>query len=196
MLNVGYLLSVDWGKEVRKRRCCAVDIQKKAFRMLDESILTFRRLLEIGREYSGSQRTLISLDLAIGVPADVLRRANASSGANPLKFLDWIASKNLDSEFWNETNVAANWSPDHPFISVPAGAGELDKFHNKAGHDLKRRVDRKYGGKSPLIVNGIPSTVGSGTRCFWRELHLHLQGKRDFGLWSRCSIGLAPRAGI
>ncbi len=189
ILKIGYLLCADWGKEVQKRRCCVVDIQKREFRMLDEPTLTFGRLLEIGREYAGyqqaqqAQQILISLDLAIGVPSKVLQDANASSRSKPLNFLDWIASKKLDSEFWNETNIAADWSPDRPFISVPGGEGELGKFHTVAGHNLKRQVDNTYGGKSPFIVNGIPGTVGSGTRCFWRELHPHLQGKRDFGLW-------------
>jgi hypothetical protein len=183
ILKIGYLLCADWGKEVWKRRCCAVDIQKKELKLLDERNLTFERLLGIGREYGEAHQTLISLDLAIGVPAQVLQHSRATSDAMPLRFVDWIASKKLDSEFWNETKVAAEWSSDRPFISVPGGEGELGKFHIVAAHKLKRSVDEKYGGKSPFIVNGIPGTVGSGTRAFWRELHPYLQAKRDFGLW-------------
>ena len=117
------------------------------------------------------------------MPSEFLGLARESYASKDPNFLEWLSLTELDSAFWDETKQVGEWCAERPFISVPKGDGALRKFYEVAGHDLKRRSDRAYGGKSPFIVSGIPGTVGSGSRSFWRELHPHLQGERAFGVW-------------
>ena len=48
---------------------------------------------------------------------------------------------------------------------------------------MLRRIDGATGGKPVFAVSGIPGTVDSGTREFWRELGPLLSGRREFSVW-------------
>ncbi len=178
-----FLVSADWAKDLAKRVCCCADIQARRVSFPQVSV-TFDSLLELARPYALRGPTILSLDLAMGVPKEFLKLAAEASSSHPNSgFLPWLASQKLSSNFWTEVHSSYEWSVARPFLSVPPGTGSLRAFQKKAGHDLRREIDRCFQGKSPFIVSGIPGSVGSGTRSFWRELAPHLAHARDFGIW-------------
>lgn len=182
-MKIAELLSADWSKDAKKRACCRVEVGVRRVSFLDESDLTFERLLQHASSEATDGITCISLDLAIGVPAAFLERYRLENASEGCGFLAWLARHHDDECFWLETNRHAEWSTARPFIAVPKGKGSLTAFKTAAGHDLRREIDRDFGAKSPFIVSGIPGTVGSGTRSFWRELAPKLSGDRDFRVW-------------
>jgi hypothetical protein len=172
------LYAADWARDEGNRVCARVDVDKRTVTFVDNMRLTFASLLDLVRRES-TGRSLLSFDLAIGIPAEL----RFSDGEPTNSFLDWIKHHSNNNDFWRETKDSEIWSTSKPFISVPAGNGALTKFTDKAGCNLKRSFDKQFQGKSPLIVSGIPGTVGSATRSFWRELVEFLGAERDFSIW-------------
>jgi hypothetical protein len=179
-----YLLCADWAKEGEKRVCYVADVVEKTIKLLDASNLTLSSLLEHAARYANDGKVLLSFDVAIGVPsAFFVRVQKEKKWAHCQNFLEWLATIDLDSDFWIETKNAAEWNAAKPFISVPAGKGSLTAFNNALGRSLRRNIDVRFGGKSPFIVNGFPGTVGSATRSFWKELIPILTPTKTFSVW-------------
>lgn len=183
VLKISHLLCADWSKDVRKRQCCHVDIANRKFSFLEDSGLTFEKLLAIAAAFGPECSTVLSLDLALGIPRPVIDQYCQAFGLADCSFLNWLFTNHRDEKFWEETAEHDEWKSTKPFISIPPGKGSLTAFREAARHDLLRQVDREYGAKSPLIVSGVPGTVGSGTRSLWKELAPMLAAKREFSIW-------------
>ena len=160
-----------------------MDVAHRKLRHLDEADLSLARLLARAKSHKRQEKILLSFDLALGVPEPLWQRIRRVQRWKECStFLDWLSVLDVETEFWLETKSSQQWSPERPFISVPPGKGSLTAFREAAGHDLLRNIDRQCRAKSPLIVSGIPGSVGSGTRNFWQELIPLLQ-ERAFGVW-------------
>ncbi len=160
-----------------------MNVSRRTVKLLDESEFSLAKLLARARSHNNQEKILLSFDLALGVPDHLwqrIKRVRRWKECNT--FLDWLSDLDTETEFWIETKSSQQWSPERPFISVPPGKGSLTAFREVAGHDLLRDIDRRCGAKSPLIVSGIPGSVGSGTRSFWKEL-TPLLPRRCFGVW-------------
>ncbi|MEM6689985.1 MAG: DUF429 domain-containing protein [Planctomycetota bacterium] len=182
-MTIAELLCADWSKDAKKRVCCRVEVSSRRVSFLNESNLTFETLLHHASLNASSTPVCLSLDLAIGVPKAFLELCNSAKDTKSQGFLEWLSSHHAVDSFWAETDRHEDWSKSRPFIAIPKGKGSLTAFKTAAGHDLRREIDRNFGAKSPFIVSGIPGTVGSGTRSFWRELAPKLARERSFRIW-------------
>ena len=72
---------------------------------------------------------------------------------------------------------------DRPWFAVAPGPGGLNAFANQVDGGMLRAIEAATGAKPVFAVSGIPGTVGSGTRAFWKELIQELSGGRDFAVW-------------
>lgn len=112
---------------------------------------------------------LIGVDAAIGVPREVVLQYRQDYGQPQANFLDWIDWLFLQGEPDHPVQSPDRWHYSRPFIAIPPGKGSRSAFP-KAGIPLHRGVEAGLNANSPLIVSGIPGTVGSGSRELWREL--------------------------
>lgn len=183
MAKPDHVLVADWGKDVAKRVVYRVDTAARVVTHVEppEAGWTVERLVAAGTRLSGS--VLVLIDVAIGVPRglfDALRRAGHRGARNMAELLRACA--------WAETAGDARrheeWSVARPYIHVPKGRGALTRFAEVAsrhGVRLHRAIDREAGGRSPLVLSGIPGTVGSGSR---DVLHgLGALDPKNVGIW-------------
>ncbi len=126
---------------------------------------------------------LVGIDAALGVPAPLVEAMRTEfKGVRPgfIPWVQWLFSNGSPDE---PVNTPGEWSPARPFIAVPPGKGSKLAF-SKAGIQMHRGVEHGLNANSPLIVSGIPGTVGSGSRELWRELAscLH-KDSLAFNIW-------------
>lgn len=182
----GILLAADWGKESKKRAVYKADVSRRAIERVDGTTWSLERLLTSAREavQAGKGPVIISLDLVLGAPEPYFRQAQRVDRWQGVRnFIDWLPLLSSNATFWQEVKKADEWSVQRPFFAVPKGKGALKAFYEKAGYDLRRRVDVRCRSKCPFIVSGIPGSVGSGTRCLWKELVPLAGNERDFKVW-------------
>ena len=96
-------------------------------------------------------------------------------------FVEWLASLAPCGGFFGESVSAEEWVPERPWFRVPPGPGGLNGYKARVRGGMLRGIERATAGKPAL--SGIPGTVGSGTREFWRELAPLLRERRDFSVW-------------
>lgn len=180
-MSIHTMIAVDWSARPEKRAAFRADLGTGLVTPLAMSGgLHWEALFDAAAE---AGPTLLAIDVAIGVPA-ALVEARADGVHRRAGFLDWLRSRAADETFWQATADPRLWSPRRPFIQVPPGRGSLTRFQQAAGCDLRREVDRRFVAKSPLIVSGIPGSVGSASRSFWRFLAAQLdRPERPFRVW-------------
>ncbi|MYH26630.1 MAG: hypothetical protein F4156_15535 [Holophagales bacterium] len=129
----------------------------------------------------------MGVDLALGLPQSYWELVVAEPRyGQPATFIDWLEQLADDSGFFDPANTVPNsehWRVDRPWFQVPGGPGSRTSFTEKVDDGFCRRIERNTGANPLFIVRGIPGTVGSGTRDFWRELAPHLSGDRNFRIW-------------
>lgn len=187
------IICVDWSKHAANRAAWIADVATASLSPLVVEP-TVRSLIAHATLLPG--RTLIGIDAALGIPRPYLVAAKTALPPwdEVETFPAWLRLASADPRFVEANKQASDWRPDRPFIAVPGGKGSLRAFWERAGGELRRKVDVATGGKSPFIVSGIPGTVGSGSRALWVELLPLLDPPRDFGLWpfdDRASLAAA-----
>jgi len=174
---------VDWSKDPGKRRAWVAEIGMRRVAPAEDVEPTLASLVGFARALPG--RTVLAIDAALGVPRryleDARRTVPAWSGAED--FLTWLALAMEQPSVLREVRSAAEWRPERPFLSVPAGKGSLDAFWSRCGGELLRAIDVATGAKSVFVVSGIPGTVGSGSRALWVELAALLGSAPDLAIW-------------
>lgn len=167
------LLVADWSKEVGKRVAYHVDVVGRAIRRTDPPAggWTIQGLVDAASQHGNSVMVLI--DVAIGLPAGLFKAMRDLSGESAKgHFLNFLRD-HLSGEWLGDVQFHGDWSIRSPYMHVPKGDGSLTEFKNKAaefGVCLRRAIDLEAGGRSPLILSGIPGTVGSGSRQVIRAL--------------------------
>ena len=123
------------------------------------------RLVEAASRLTGP--TLVLVDVAIGLPAglfDAMR--TAAERRDVVHVIDLLRAR-LPGDWFGEANQPEDWSIRSPYIRVPKGDGSLTAFVSSAsaqGVNIRRAIDADTAARSPLILSGIPGTVGSGSR--------------------------------
>lgn len=140
--------------------------------------------MDLAADLPGNGPVLVGVDLVLGVPTGFWKLVQeVSRGHPPESFVHWLGSLDPDGEFFETAMNPDEWRVSRPWFKVKAGPGGLRSFTGKTADGMLRRVDVATGAKPVFAVSGIPGTVGSGTRDFWRELAPHLSGDRNFGIW-------------
>lgn len=177
------MLVADWGIKPGKRVVYEVDVDHRTIKRRsdpDAAGWTVQKLAAeaqeiVSRPNRRVDRCLIALDVAIGFPAGLLTLMIQNAGqeyGNP-NLAGYLRNPPNGASQPGESGEAHQWSWERPYIRVPAGDGALTAFRETAsnfGVTLTRAVDEMTGGRSPLILSGIPGTVGSGSREVLREL--------------------------
>ena len=183
---LSYFLSVDWSKFAGKRSVYLCDVRRRRVKRCDPpgAGWNLAALLDFSDDLSRDGSVLIGMDVVLGVPKGYWRLIldDRRRGA-PKNFVDWLSSRCEFAGFFETVADPADWSVNRPWFKVRKGAGGLTAFTNKVRGGMRRRIDAATGGKPVFAVSGIPGTVGSGTRDFWRELAPHLSLDRRFKIW-------------
>lgn len=167
------VLVADWGIRGDKRVVYRVNVAKRYVTRLNppEGGWCTVRLVDTAVQLGGS--VLVLIDVAIGLPLGLFNAMREACGhANIGHFMDFLRA-HLPGEWLGDVHFQENWSVRTPYIHVPPGNGALTGFENAAsefGVCLRRAIDQVTGGRSPLILSGIPGTVGSGSRNVIRSL--------------------------
>ena len=183
--QAAFFLSADWSKEARKRSVHMVDVNERHIRYAECGGWNLAELLALAREHAHQGPVLIGIDVAIGLP-DCYWRALLHSGRHgrPASFVEWLGRQDPGSDFFRRVRSSSEWRINRPFFHVPKSKGAMKSFEDRLAGGLRRRIEVKTGAKPLFAVSGIPSTVGSATRAFWKELVPLLRaGDRDFAVW-------------
>jgi hypothetical protein len=182
-----FFVSADWSKDPGKRSVYVADPRKRLIYREARAGWAFGSLMALARRLSEQGSVLVGVDLVLGVPQSYWELVLAEPRYDqPATFIDWLRGLGGNSEFFDSANVVKDhdrWRVDRPWFHVPPGPGSLTSFKKKADDGFLRRIDRATGAKPLFIVSGVPGTVGSGTRDFWRELSSCLASDRDFRVW-------------
>ena len=182
-----FFVSADWSKNPRKRSVYVADLSERLIYREARSDWALPSLMALSRQLSEQGPVLVGVDLVLGVPQSYWKLVLAESRhRQPATFIDWLSGLRSNSGFFDPSKRVKDhreWRVERPWFHVPRGPGGLTSFKEKAEDGFLRRIDRTTGAKPLFIVSGIPGTVGSGTRDFWRELTPHLSGHRDFRIW-------------
>lgn len=124
--------------------------------------------------------TLVAVDAVLGFPTAFGARTPCDGF---LETLPW-----LEEEGGLTTRVieAADWSPRRPLFAVPAGAGGLTGFLDRAGGRsvIYRQVERALRANPVFATSGIPGSVGSGSMVLWEQiLRIRRHSGPDFEIW-------------
>ena len=183
----GFFVSADWSKNPKKRSVYVADLSKRLIYRKARPDWALGSLMELATQLAERGSALVGVDLALGVPASywelVLGRPRYGQ---PTTFVHWLEQLRNDGGFFDPAHTVRNheqWRVDRPWFHVPPGTGSLTSFKAKADDGFLRRIDRTTGAKPLFIVSGIPGSVGSGTRDFWRELTHSLGDERNFAIW-------------
>ena len=180
-----FFLSADWSKKAKKRSVHVADVHERRIRCAECGGWNLAKLLASARERAHRGPVLIGIDLAIGLPDRYWRTLRCSGRhGRPASFVEWLGQRDPDSDFFRRVRSPSEWRVDRPFFHVPEGKGGRKSFEEKLDGGFYRRIDTKTGAKPLFAVSGIPGTVGSATRAFWKELIPLLRaGDRDFAVW-------------
>lgn len=181
-----YFISADWSKDPGKRSVYIADLQKRHIRKGKPSgaFWNLDALLEKSRDLSQEGPVLIGIDAVLGVPEGYWHSVlDERRRCPPETFVDWLSGIDVSGEFFETVVDPYDWSVARPWFKVLPGTGGRTSFTNKVDGGMLRRVDIATCGNPLFAVSGIPGTVGSGTREFWKELIPHLMGDRPFAIW-------------
>ena len=184
---VGAFVSADWSKDRKKRSVHIAMPRTRCIRRAKSTAWDLAALLQLARELKEEVgQVLIGMDLALDVPAGYWRmvRRGTAGGRPPRHFLDWLAGRDPESDFFREVRSPEDWHPGRPFFTVQKGKGGKTAFTRKVEGNMLRRIDAATGANPLFAVSGIPGTVGSATRALWKELiPLLKKRERDFAVW-------------
>ncbi len=180
-----HFISADWSKNPSKR---SVYRSSPGTRRIERvhplrEFWNLEDLLDQAAKLQYSAPVLIGVDVALGVSAGYWQLVNADRKVPYANFLDWLRNMEPSDAFFNTIQDPEDWTPFIPWFAVRKGDGGLSKFTRHVEDGMMRRIDAATGAKPVFAVSGIPGTVGSGTRAFWRELAPRLSGDRDFAIW-------------
>ena len=181
----GFFLSADWSKRSVKRSVYVADVHNRRIRRCapPPDGWTVGALLEEGQRLAVDGPVLVGADVVLGVPRGYWEQARRMGEGDPGTFVEWLAGLPSAGGFYETVTNPEEWRIEHPWFRVAKGPGGLDGFKRKVEGGMLRAVERATGGKPVFAVSGIPGTVGSGTREFWRQLAPRLSGARDFEIW-------------
>ena len=183
-VHPAYVVSADWSKHARKRSVYIADLQQRRIRRAEGHAWHLASLLTLATDLARHGSVLVGIDLALGVPRDYWRRVrDGRRRRQPVTFLDWLCELDPTSGFFQTTDDPHRWRVERPWFAVPPGHGGLRSFTAQAGDGFRRRLDHATQAKPLFAVSGMPGTVGSGTRDFWKALIPVLARKRDFAIW-------------
>ena len=184
---VSYFVSADWSKRSDKRSVYVADVRKRRIVKGAQSGTSWDvgALLDLADQLSGDGPVLIGVDVVLGVPEGYWRLVLDEWRPHmPETFVDWLRSLDRSGVFFERTVVdPAEWRVERPWFKVAKGDGGLTSFTNKVEGGMRRRIDAATRANPVFAVAGIPGTVGSGTRDFWKELVPHLCGDKGFSVW-------------
>ena len=180
-----HFISADWSKNPSKR---SVYLSSPGTRQIEpvhplREFWNLEDLLDQAAKLQHSAPVLIGVDVVLGVSAGYWKRVNEDRNVPYENFLDWLRDMGPSDEFFGTIRDPKDWTRFTPWFAVQKGEGGLRKFTRHVEDGMMRRIDAATGAKPVFAVSGIPGTVGSGTRAFWRELAPRLSGDRDFAIW-------------
>ena len=106
-----------------------------------------------------------------------------AAAVSPSRLSTGFANSIRRADSSRQPTIQTDGESSGPWFAVPPGHGGLRSFTAQAGDGFRRRIDHATQAKPLFAVSGIPGTVGSGTRDFWKALIPVLAGKRDFAVW-------------
>ena len=181
--TVSYFVSADWSKSPGKRAVYVADVGE---RRIWKGVQTgaswdVGALLDLAEQLPDKGPVLIGVDVVLGVPKGYWRMVLEKHQSHPPEnFVDWLRSLDPSEEFFETVYQPTEWRVERPWFAVPKGKGGLRSFTNKVEGGMLRRIDAATGAKPVFAVAGMPGTVGSGTREFWKEL---VQRDKGFAVW-------------
>ncbi|MCY3969010.1 MAG: hypothetical protein OXG74_03685 [Acidobacteria bacterium] len=182
-----FFVSADWSKDPRKRSVYVADLSERLIYREARSGWALPSLMALARQLSKQGSVLVGVDLVLGVPQSYWKLVLAESRyGQPATFIDCLSGLGDNGGFFDPSKRVYDhreWRVERPWFHVPRGPGGLTSFKEKADDGFLRRIDHATGAKPLFVVSGIPGTVGSGTRDFWRELSTCLASDRDFVVW-------------
>lgn len=180
--TVSCFVSADWSKCPGKRAVYVADVGKRRIRVQTGTSWDVGTLLDLAEQQDGP--VLIGVDVVLGVPKGYWQMVLEKHPSHtPENFVDWLRSLDPSGEFFETVHQPTEWRVERPWFKVPKGKGGRTSFTNKVEGGILRRIDAATGAKPVFAVAGIPGSVGSGTRDFWKELVPHLQGDKGFAVW-------------
>ena len=141
------------------------------------------KLLGLAEELAEDGPVLVGTDVVLGVSEGYWKLLQKTSGPSPKSFVHWLGGLDPAGKFFETASVPDEWRASRPWFRVMKGRGGLSSFTGKVSGGMLRGVDIATGAKPVFAVSGIPGTVGSGTREFWKELAPRLSGDRNFRVW-------------
>ena len=181
-----FFISADWSKDTRKRSVYVAHLEERRIRKAHPGSAGWNlgSLLSLAREYAQQGGVLLGVDLALGVSRGYWRLfLDQRSRQQPETFVHWLRELDPSGEFFETTRDPRQWGVDRPWFRVREGEGGLRCFTEKVDDRFLRPIDRATQAKPLFAVSGIPGTVGSATRDFWKELIPRLVRERDFAIW-------------
>ena len=176
-----HIVCIDWSKHEDKRRGWWQEKDTNLIKPLSIGNLTLESILESFKHTDGP--TLIGIDAAMGAPYKVIQQFSVDQEKNPTGFFDWITWLFEFGHPDNPVSTPEEWHYSRPFIHIPPGKGSKIAFKH-FGVPLHRDVEAGLNSNSPLIVSGIPGTVGSGSRELWREFcSLNIRDASNISFW-------------
>ena len=183
---VACFVSADWGKSPDKRSVYVADFRARRIRRGEPSGASWDvdALLDLADRLARNGPVLVGVDVVLGVPEGYWRLVLQEHGRRPpATFVDWLAGLGGSKGFFETAAEPDEWRVDRPWFKVAEGDGGLTSFTSKVDDGMRRRVDVATRANPVFAVSGMPGTVGSGTRAFWKELIPHLSGRRGFAVW-------------
>ncbi len=182
-----FFVSADWSKDTRKRSVYVADLSKCLIYREARPDWALGSLMALATQLAQSGSVLVGVDVVLGVPRSYWKLLQTEDRYDqPGNFVDWLGRLSEHDRFFDPANTVRShdrWRVDRPWFHVPKGKGALTAFKKRADDGFLRLIDRSTGAKPLFAVSGIPGTVGSGTRDFWRELAPSLSTNRKFGVW-------------
>ena len=183
---VSCFVSADWSKRPEKRSVYVAD--RREWRIwkggLSGTSWDVDALLDLGEHHARDGTVLIGVDVVLGVPEGYWRWVLHEHRGHPLgTFVDWLGGLGVSGGFFETAVKPDEWRVDCPWFKVAKGAGGLTSFTRKVDGGMLRRIDVATGANPVFAVAGMPGTVGSGTREFWKGLVPHLSDRRNFAIW-------------
>ena len=186
MRNLSAFVSADWAKNPQKRSAYVADWNKRRIRASEPpgGAWTLDAVLALAKALSQDGPVLVGVDVVLGVPEGYWRSLpNERDQGPPETFIHWLERIDLAGGFFETVASRDDWRVDRPWFRVAKGAGGLTSFTSQVDGGMHRRIDRATGGNPVFAVSGIPGTVGSGSREFWKELIPLLSEDRGFAIW-------------
>lgn len=179
-----HIIVADWSKAIPKRVVYHLNVPQRCIKCLNPppNGWSVQLIADTASQFGG--RTLILFDVAIGFPRSLFNMIRTA--VEPIRlanFSDFLRSE-LSDMYLGESQSHNDWGIHCPYIHVPSGNGALTLFTQRAqrmGVLLYREIDLKTKARSPLILSGIPGTVGSGSRDVLKGLRC--LKRHDVSIW-------------